>query len=288
MLIIGCPGSKDLARSISKKLKASYTDLIVEKFPDNELRVRIPKDVKGKTVVIVQSFHDDISDDLVEVLFAAYTSKEIGAKKLILVAPYIAYMREDKRFEKGESVSARIMAKILRIFDKVLVVDPHLHRFKSLNEFFPNASKLTAINNISSFIKNNIKDCIIVGPDEESEQWVKAIANKTHKRYIVLKKKRLGHRKVKVSQIKENIKGKTAVIVDDIISTGHTILEAAKSLKKGKARRICCVAVHGVFAENALGKLQKAGINTITTNTIPNKVAKIDISDVVSKELAKY
>jgi ribose-phosphate pyrophosphokinase len=278
-LVVSCSGAKHLAKSIAKKSKAKYSEIRLDRFPDTEIRVRLPK-VKGKKVFFIQSFYpqkNNINDKVIEILFAAYTARELGAKKLFLVAPYLAYMREDKRFEKGEAINAKIISKLFKIFDKIYVVEPHLHRFKKLSDFFPNATKISLSKDIVSYIKKNIpKPYILVGPDEESQQWVKPIANQLNSKYIILKKKRFTSRKVKVSGKK--VQAEKVVIIDDIISTGYTMIEVAKKIPGKKY----FIGIHGLFSENALAKLRKKG-KVITSNTIPSSVSKIDCSDVISK-----
>ena len=289
MLVIGCSGSHNLAKEIAKRLNANYADLVVDKFPDNEIRIRFSKSVKGGKVILVQSFYNNrysVNDKIVEVLFAAYTARELKAKKLFLVAPYLAYLREDKRFEKGESISAKIIAKLFKIFDKVFIVEPHLHRFKKLKDFFPNAKKISVAREISDYIKKNFEDYILVGPDQESWQWVKDIAKYLPKpSVVVFKKERIGPEKVRILKRKRKQKKKQeAIIIDDIISTGGTMLEAAKEAKKF-AKKICCLGIHGIFAKNSLSRLKKYKV--MSTNSIPSRVSKIDITESIVKELKR-
>lgn len=290
MLIIGCSGSRELARKVAKKLHAEYSNLIVEKFPDNEIKIRLPRDVANRKVVLIQSFYGSINDKLIELLFAAHTARELGAKKLILVAPYLAYFRQDKRFKERESISANIVAKFLAVFDKILVVDPHLHRIKRLKklaDFFAKGIRLSAVKEIANYIKKlKLGDCVIIGPDEESKQWAGGVAKLLRKKVVLLLKKRLGSRKVKISALKADIKGKNAIIVDDIISTGRTMLDVVKKVKAAKAKEIFCIAIHGIFAEGALKKIQKYA-KVISCNTIPSKVARIDVSGVIADALKR-
>ena len=288
MLIISCSHGKHLGYLIAKKLKDNHSELIVDKFPDDEIRIRFAVELKNKDIVLVQSFYKNISDCIVEVIFAAKTAKELGAKEVILVAPYFPYLRQDKRFSKGEAVSQSIMAGLIgKYFDAVYTMDPHLHRKNKLEHLFKiKAEKLTANSLIAEHIKKHIKNPIIIGPDEESYKWAKNVAEILGVESRILKKKRYSsyHVEVKLNK-KIDLRGKNIVIVDDIISTGHTILETAKILKKLGAKKIYCICVHGIFANNALEKLRKAGIAVVATNTIPNKVAKIDVSGVIGESL---
>lgn len=288
MLVVSCSHGMHLGSKIAKLLGKTHSSLVADKFPDGELRVRLDCDVKNKDVVFVQSFFKDVSDCIVEIILAAHTAIELGAKKAVLIAPYFPYMRQDKRFHHGEAVSQRIIAKLVdKYFDGVYIMDPHLHRKDKMEHIFRIKSKrLTANNLIAGYIKKNIRNPVIIGPDEESYKWARNVADMLGVESRILKKKRYSSYHVKVTLNKKlNLKGKNIVIVDDIISTGHTILETAKILRKLGAKTIYCICVHGIFANDALKKLRKAGIKVVSTNTIPNKVAKIDVSGVIASNL---
>ena len=288
MIIIGCSNGTHLAQKVARRLKASYSLLLVKKFPDGEIKVRFMSNIRGKEVILVQSFYGAINDCVVEAIFAADTARDLGAKKVLLIAPYFPYLRQDKRFKAGDCVSIEVMGRLMsRYFDKVFIIDPHLHREAKLSDLFSiKAEKLTANPFIADYIQKNIKKPLIVGPDWESYKWARKVAEKIKCEYVILQKKRYTGRKVKVTLNKNfNVNNKNIVFVDDIISTGNTILESVKNLRKLGAKKFNCVAVHGILVENALEKLRKANIKVVTTNTIPNKVSKIDISGLIARAL---
>jgi len=288
MIVIGCSRGKHIAKKVAQKLKKSYSELKVKKFPDGEIYVRFMGNVKGKVIVLVQSFYGNINDEVMEVIFAAETAKDLGAKKIILVAAYFPYFRQDKRFKPGGCISIKVMGKLIsHYFDKILVIDPHLHRQGAISKIFSiHADKLTSNPYIADYIKKNIKNPLIVGPDWESYKWAQKVAAEIGCEHIILQKKRISGRKVIVKLNKKiNVKNKNIVIIDDIISTGNTILETSKYLRKYGAKGIYCIAVHGVFVEHALERLRKAKVKVITTNTIPNRVARIDVSGLVVEGL---
>ena len=291
MIITSCGNSTNLAKTIAKKLKCKFSPLTIGAFPDGDLFLRFNTPLKGKKVVIVQSFqpHPDMS--LFDIIFAAETAKDLGAKKVILVAPYLAYMRQDKRFNAGECISSRIMAKMLNnSIDKILTIDPHIHRYKSLKDIFTIPAKyLTANPLIAEYIKKHFKNEIIIGPDWESYQWAEQIAKKVNVQATVLKKERLSSRHVEVRMVKPiNIKGKNVVIVDDIISTGNTMIKAAKAAKKLGAKSVSAIGVHGLFVENGYEKMKKAGFNKIvTTDCIKHKTNGIKVSPLLVEELKR-
>ncbi|MBD3303930.1 ribose-phosphate diphosphokinase [Candidatus Woesearchaeota archaeon] len=286
-VVFGGTNSQDLGRRIARKIKAPYSSLVVKHFPDGETNLRLPKDVKGKEVILVESMHPDPNEIMIEIIFASRTAKELGAKKVTIVAPYLAYMRQDKRFHSRECKSNTIMSALMTCGDRIMTVDPHLHRISSLSEIFDiPAKRLSANDAIAEYIKKNIKNEVIVGPDSESYQWARAIADKINVHATVLKKKRYTSRHVRI-KVKSDIdfRGKNVVIVDDIISTGHTMIEPIKQIKKMGAKKIYCIGVHGLFVEGALKRLKKIGAKVITTNTIPNPASRIDLSGTIAKAL---
>lgn len=290
MIIIGCSGGAHLSGKIAKKLKVPYSNLKVKRFPDNEIGIRLMSNVRGKEIALVQSFYGNINDCVVEVLFAAETARELGAKKIFLVAPYLPYMRKDQRYETGECISCKALASIIsQYFDKVYVVEPHVDKKTKFSELFSIKSKKLSSNPyIIDYIRKNIKNPLIVGPDKGSLDMVKDIAGKLRCKYVIMEKKRISGTKVRVRLNKKvNFEDKNIIFVDDIISTGNTILECTKNLKKMGAKSFYCIAVHGIFVEKALQKLRKANVKVVTTNTIPSKVSKIDVSQLVADALKK-
>lgn len=288
MIIISLSHGLHIANKIAKKLKKTYSKLETTHFPDSEIKLKFNVNVKNKVVVLVQSFYGNINDCVIETLFAAETARDLGAKKIILVAPYFPYLRQDKRFNPGECISLRTIAKnIDEDIDEIFIIDPHLHREKTLKHIFKIKShKLTANPLIVDYIKKKIKNPVIIGPDWESYKWARKCAEKIGCNSAIMEKKRYSARKVRVTLNKKiDIKSKNLIFIDDMISTGHTLLEATKAMKKLGAKKVTCFAVHGILVENALNKLKKAGATVITSNTIPNKVAKIDVSELISEHL---
>ncbi len=291
MIITSCGNSVTIAKKVAQQLKATFSPLTISQFPDGDIYLKFNTPLKGKKVVIINSLQPHADMSLFDVIWAAETAKDLGAKKVILVAPYLAYMRQDKRFHPGEAISSRIMAKHLNsCVDKIITIDPHLHRYKSLRDIFTVQSVcLTANQIIGQYIKKNIKNPLIIGPDWESYQWAEVIAKEVGCENTVLEKTRFSSRHVTSKLTKEvAIAGKNVLIVDDIISTGHTMIEAAKKAKAAKAKSIIGIGVHGLFVENGLSKMKKAGFNQIiTTNCIEHVTNKIDITPLLVEELKK-
>lgn len=289
IIIITCGNSVKIAKELARKLKAKYSPLTISSFPDGDIYLKFNTELKGQEVVIVQSFQPHSDRSLFDLIFAAETAKDLGAKKVILAAPYLAYMRQDKRFNPGEAISSRIMAKLLNnSVDKIITIDTHLHRYKSLKEIFTIPAKnLTANRLIADYVRKNIKNPVIIGPDWESYQWAEEIARKVGVESTVFRKTRFSSRHVEEKMIKPvELKNKEVVIVDDIISTGHTIAEAAKKAKASGAKKIIAIGVHGLLVGEAISIMKKAGVQEIvTTNCIEHKTNKIDVTGLLAEAL---
>ena len=288
MIIIGCSHGLHVAKKIAKLLRRPYSKLEATKFPDSETYLRFHCDVRKQQVVLVQSFYGDINNCLMEVFFAAWTAKDLGARKVILAAPFFPYFRQDARFNPGECVSLQVIAKFVDdCVDAFYVIDHHLHREKTLAHIFnAEAHKITANPLMMEYIKHNVKNPLIVGPDWESYKWAQATAKMIGCESVILEKTRYNSRQVQVKLNKDiDISKNNLVLVDDMISTGHTLLETIKLLKQMGAKKFTCITVHGIFAEGALEKLQKAGAKVISCNTIPSGSSKIDVSGLLAHAL---
>lgn len=286
MIIVGMPNSFALARRIAERTRSEFSKLNVKRFPDGEIHLRYMADVKRKKVVLVQTLIDP-NESLMEVVFAARTAKDLGARKVVLVAPYLAYMRQDIRFRKGDCINAKVNAELLSHFvDELITIDPHLHRIEHLKDIFSiSTTTLTADPLIASYLKK-IKHPLIIGPDEESFQWAQDIARMAGCRSIILHKRRYSSTHVEI-EIEEDIDFRkfNVVMVDDMISTGHTMFEVIKDVRKLGAKKITCIAVHGLFTNNAFSRFKRFGVSVVTCNTIAHKTNRIDVSGIISEVL---
>ncbi len=288
IIFFSLPGNEKLASQLARKMNTDIGNLTVRHFPDGESYVRIQSEVKDKFVVLVCTLRQP-DEQFLPLYFLSKTAKTLGAKKVCLVAPYLAYMRQDKVFKTGEGVTATYFGELISQFaDGLISTDPHLHRIKSLGQVYQIPTRVIhAAPEISRWIKKNIKNPVLIGPDAESKQWVSEVAKKASAPYTILKKVRLGDTDVKVSLPElECYKNATPVLVDDIISTGHTMLETITHLKEEKMKPPICIGVHAVFAGNAYQELQAAGAAKIVTcNTISHPSNAIDLSDILVKAI---
>ncbi len=260
----------------------------IRRFPDGESYVRTITPVQHRNVVILANLHRP-DDKLLPLLFLCQALRDQQAKHITIVSPYLPYMRQDKRFHTGECITSAVFASLLsEATDELITIDPHLHRYHSLSEIYNIKTQvLKADNTIANWIKQNIKKPLVIGPDSESEQWAAATAEMIGCPHLVLLKERFGDRDVKISTPDAGIlTDHTPVLVDDIISTGRTMIETADMLKAEGFRAPICIGVHAVFSENDYQALADSDIEkVITCNTIEHHSNGIDLSELIINAL---
>jgi ribose-phosphate pyrophosphokinase len=288
-LFIAMPGNEAMALALARALGAEIGQLEQHAFPDGETYLRFVTDVAGRALVIVCTL-DRPDGKILPLLFAAATARELGAAKIGMVAPYLAYMRQDRRFKPGEAVTSRQIARLLSdAFDWLVTVDPHLHRYGSLGEIYRIPARVVhAAPLISKWIREHVADPLIIGPDSESEQWVSAVAKDAGAPFTVLEKIRRGDRDVEIS-VKNlaGFNGRTPVLVDDIISSGRTMIEAVRLILARGAAAPVCIAVHGLFADNSDVLLARAGARVVTSNSIPHATNTIDVGKLLANAIGE-
>ena len=288
LLIATFPETHEIGKRVAHGLRAEHTKIFVEDFPDSEFHLKLKENPRDKTVVIINSIAKDPDRKLIETILAGGVAKDYGAKKVILVATYMPYLRQDKHFENYDSFSSKYIMGLLSQFDKIIAIDPHLHRIKQLNKLSRKAESITTNSLIAAYIKKRFKrDFTIVGPDEESAQWSQKIATLLKKKVVILHKTRLSGTRIKQKEIKSKAFANNVILIDDIISTGKTLSGALQMAKHQGAKKLVCIGIHGMLVNGADTLLRKHA-ELITTNTIPNKYAKIDIAPLIVDTLKKY
>ena len=289
-VLFSFPKYERFAKKIENLTGFSHGDLSIKHFPDGESLVTIQTDVKNKDIVILCGL-DDADQKLATLLFFTKTVRDLGAKSVGLVTPYLGYMRQDKRFHPGQAISAKVFAQFLSsLFDWLITLDPHLHRLTSLDEIFTiPTTTLHASALLADWIQKNVTKPLLIGPDSESKQWVQEVANQAQAPFVVAKKIRHSATKVEITlpDIK-NYQDHTPVLVDDIISTAKTMIETIKHLHTLKTKSPVCVGIHAVFAHDAYTELKKSGVaEIVTTNTISHKTNDIDVASLFAQALEK-
>jgi ribose-phosphate pyrophosphokinase len=277
-LVFALPGNETLAESLAQSVDAEIGEAEIRSFPDGETYIRVLSAVKNRRCILVCSL-DRPDNKLLSLYFLSQTIKSLGGRCTCLVAPYLAYMRQDKQFKPGEGVTSEYFADLVSRFARSLItVDPHLHRHPSLSEIYSIPTEMVhAAKHISAWIKSNVNQPVLIGPDSESEQWVAKVADDADAPFIILEKIRRGDREVDVSVPKVGkYKKHTPVLVDDIISTARTMIETIGHLKQAGMKAPICIGVHAVFAGEAYRELQDAGARQIVTcNTISHPSNRI-------------
>ena len=295
LLLYALPGCESLFDPVLSACGAEPGQLEMTRFPDGESYLRFDTDPNGRHIVLLARLNDP-DTKLFSLLLAARTARDLGAESVGLLAPYMPYLRQDAAFRQGESVSARhIGATLSDVFSWVVTLDPHLHRLTRLEDVFSiPAATATSTGAIAAWISENIESPIICGPDAESEQWVRKIAQACGAPHLVFEKTRYNANSVEVD-VGPDIKfeGHTPVIVDDIISTGGTVISLSRKLvRMGSQQAICCV-VHALFSSDADRRILEAGFDrVVSTNSISHRTNSIDVSsalaDTVSCTFERY
>ena len=289
------PSSSRDAAGLAARLGVPFHEIAIHGFPDGEIRVTVGP---ASATTIIYASLDRPNDKLIALMFAVDALRRGGAKRLVLVAPYLCYMRQDAAFHEGEAISQKVIGPLLaRYVDRVVTVDAHLHRTSDITAVFPGieSDNLSAMPAISVMLRKAGLDpaTIVAGPDAESLPWVSDLAGLLGLSYMVARKIRRGDRSVAIEfQDGTRIAGRPALIVDDIVSSGGTIIACAKALTAAGATAIDAVVTHALFPEAACKQMASSGIRSIrSTRSVPhstNAIALDDLfADVLKSEIAE-
>lgn len=276
------------ARRLAQAANMSAVPIERHRFPDGEIKLRLPEGLPTQ-LVILRSLNDP-NEKLLELLLVAQTARSLGASRLTLVAPYLAYMRQDIAFQPGEAISQRIVGGFLAgLFDAVITVDPHLHRVARLREAVPaaHAIALSAAPLLSDWIAVRRPRALLIGPDEESAQWIAMAAARHGFDHAVCRKLRHGDRSVEVELPAMAVTGRHVVLLDDVASTGHTVARAAQQLLAAGAASVDVAVTHALFSGDALQVLQDAGVNEVwSTDCVAHPSNVVSMADTLAEALA--
>lgn len=296
MIVIGGSASTDLANKVARELGEKPGQIEIKRFPDGEKYIRIHDDVKGQDVAVIQSLYRTPDEYIFEYLLIADTLRDMGASSITGVIPYLAYARQDSRFYPGEALSSAAVAKLFESAGttSILTIDCHLHRLGDVAKVFKiPAQNLTAMQRLGEYARESLKPKkpIVVGPDEEADQWAGTVAKQLDAEHTAFKKVRIRKEGETESRLEMDtgdvdLKGRDVVFADDIISTGGTIVRAARACKKKGAKRMFVLCTHPVLADAALNRIKAAGVvKVIGTDTIPSQISKVSVAPVISAAL---
>ncbi len=285
--IISGKTSENLAKELSKKIKANLVKSEIRVFPDGESKITLIGKISKKKCIVLQSIYPPVDTNLVQVLSLIAKAKE-NSSEVIAVIPYMGYARQDREFLPGEIVTMKVLGKLFKSAgaSKIIVVD--IHSSIGLKHFSIKTKNVTAIPDLVGFFKKlSLKNPLVVSPDQGGKERAKEFAKEFNSDYIALEKtrdKKTGKVKIKTKNLE--VQNRDLILVDDIISTGGSIIKATQFLKKQKCKKIYVACTHALLMNNAEKKIKKAGITSIiSTNTIPGKTSKVDISKTIAKAI---
>lgn len=287
MKVLGFREYTHQAMRLAQCLQVPCMQVETRNFPDGETLLRLP--ASADHLVFCRSL-DRPNQKLVELLLAARTARDLGARRLTLVVPYLCYMRQDMAFEAGQAVSQRVIGELLgSLFDQILTVDPHLHRVEHLEQVIPDCRtlRLTATQCMGEYLKEWPRDTLLIGPDAESAQWVSAVASVRGFEFAVARKSRSGDDQVRIDLPRLDCRHRPVVLVDDVISTGGTMRATAGALRRLGAGPIDAVTTHALFDSASAQGMRAAGIRRlISTDSVRHESNRITLAPLLAAGVA--
>ena len=281
-------GTPDASR-LAARFAVPADEITVHTFPDGEIRVTV---APAADTTIVYASLDRPNDKLITLLLAAEALRRTGAQRLVLVAPYLCYMRQDAAFHPGEAISQRVVGRLLAdAFDRIVTVDAHLHRTTDIHDVFPGieADNLSAMPTIAEVLRTAGFDpaTVVVGPDVESEGWVRELAGRLGVTHMVASKIRHGDRSVDIKlPDRRAITGRPVLLVDDLVSSGGTLTVCARALAEAGAATIDAIVTHALFSPAAEEEFARAGIRSVrSTTSVPHPTNSINLDALLAGAL---
>lgn len=287
-MVLSFEEDRERAASLAQTCGMVHATVARHRFPDGEIKLTLPPSLPP--CVVLWRGLEYPNERLTEILLLAGAARDLGVRKLTLLAPYLAYMRQDMAFSPGEAVSQRIVGRFLAgLFDAVVTVDPHLHRVATLQEAVP-VPVAVALNGapvLAAHVAQRRSDVVLIGPDEEAMQWVEQAAAGHGWAYGVCRKVRHGDRNVSIALPDDlPVDGRAVVLMDDVASSGHTLVKASQSLFQAGARSVDVAVTHALFAGDAVDRIREAGVAEIwSTDCIPHATNAVSMVPTLARAL---
>jgi len=285
--VVAGSASKDLGKRIARRLKAPYIEAKTRVFPDGESKIIFGRIPKNSIVLVVQSTYPPVDTNLLQALSIISQVRKVSSK-IYAIIPYMGYARQDRQFLSGEVVTMSIIAKMIQAAGAKKVVAVDIHSKTALNHFKIPKENVSAIPELAKYFKKmKLTNPLVVSPDLGGSLRAKKFAGLLNTDFIALKKSRDRNTgKVQIHSSKADVRGRDLIVVDDIISTGGSIVKATQFLKRQKCKRVFVACTHGLFIGDAIRKMKKAGVSQIiSTNTIPRSTSKVDVSGVITESI---
>lgn len=263
-LLLAWPDEAALATPLATALGCELAWVDVHRFPDGESRLRLPATLPPQTALLRGL--QRANERLTELQLVAAGARELGARHLSLVAPYLGYMRQDIAFTPGEVVSQRHIGTLLaQAFDAVVTIDPHLHRVPTLDAVLPGRQglALSAAPLLGRLVAQQRPGALLLAPDGEAEQWVRSAGEAAGLEHAVCHKVRHGDLAVRIALPEMNLAGRSVALLDDVASTGGTLAEAARLALQAGAASVDVAVTHALFVGDAEGRVRAAGVGQI-------------------------
>jgi ribose-phosphate pyrophosphokinase len=277
--------NQNLAKEVSEYLNIPLSDAIVSRFSDGEVRVQINESMRGEDVFVIQSLCPPINESIMELLLILDAIKRASAGRITAVIPYYAYARQDRKDKPRVPISARLLADLITVAgaQRVVVVDLHSPQIQGF--FNIPVDNLHALGVLYDYLKDKVdsSNTVVVSPDAGGVERARLLANKIGCPIAIIYKRRPEPNVAEVLDIIGDVKGKRAIIVDDIIDTAGTVCAASELLLSKGASRVDVVATHGLLSGPAVERLRKSPIEeVVVTNTIPVEHKNLEKLKVVS------
>ena len=286
--VIAGKSSEDVARKLARKIKANFVKSQVRIFEDGESKITVSGKISKRKSIVVQSIYPPVDTNLIQVLSLISKAKEISSE-VIAVIPYMGYARQDREFLPGEIVTMKVLGKLFKGAGASKIIAVDIHSMVGFKHFSIKTKNVSAIPDlVQHFKKLNLKNPLVVSPDQGGKERAKEFAKELGSEYIALEKKR--DRKTGKVQIKtknlDEVANRDLILVDDMISTGGSIVKATQFLKKQKCKKVYVACTHALLMNDAEKRIRKAGVTKIiSSNTIPGKTSIVDISNTIAKAI---
>jgi ribose-phosphate pyrophosphokinase len=286
-LLLAFDDEEAFALGLARNLGVGCAFVERHRFPDGETRLRLPARLPPRTLLLRGL--QQPNDKLAELMLTAAGARELGAQELVLISPYLAYMRQDIAFHPGEVVSQRHLGRALASwFDEVLTVDPHLHRIDRLEQVIPErrCHTLTAARLLGEWVRQQVPDALLVGPDAESAQWVGVAAAHAGRPCAICVKQRHGDHEVAVALPSSDVAGRAVVLMDDVASTGQTLMQATRGLLAGGAASVDVAVTHALFVGDAYRQVLATGVRQVwSTDCVPHPSNVVSVQPLIADAL---
>ncbi len=286
--MIAGKSSEDIARKLSRKIKANFVKSQIRVFEDGESKITLSGKISKEKSIVIQSIYPPVDTNLIQALSLISKAKEISSE-VIAVIPYMGYARQDREFLPGEIVTMKVLGKLFKGVGASKIIAVDIHSMIGFKHFTIKTKNISAIPELVRYVKKlSLKNPLVVSPDQGGKERAKEFAKELGSEYIALEKKRdrkTGKIKIKTKNLGEVV-NRDLILVDDMISTGGSIVKATQFLKKQKCKKVYVACTHALLMNNADEKIRKAGVTKIiSTNTIPGKTSIVDISNTIAKAI---